>query len=282
MKKISIEGVEFRNPVITASGTFGMGGEYSDFFSLSEIGGITLKTVTKNPRKGNPSPRIIETPCGMLNSIGLANEGFDKVYSDLKKHDYLAEYDTNVVFSIAGESVEDFIEMARSFSEFEGIDIIELNLSCPNIHAGGKTFDSEKANITAITEGVKNSIKKPFSVKLSPNNDLVENAKTASKAGASALTISNTFLGMAIDIKTGKPHFKNIVAGFSGPAVKPMALYNVYRIAQSVDIPVIASGGISSVDDAKEFLIAGATLISVGTFGFVEPDIAGIIARELN
>lgn len=281
MKNITIGNLQFRNPVITASGTFGMGDEFDDFIDFSKIGGITLKTVTKSPRSGNLPPRILETPCGLLNSIGLENMGFEYIYKSLKKHDTLLEFDTNIIFSIAGETIDDYIEMAKSFAEIDGVNMIELNLSCPNIHGGGSTFDSNPKNITAIVEGVAVAIDKPFTTKLSPNNDIVNNAKTAEAAGSTALTISNTFLGIAIDTKTGKPIFKNIVAGFSGPAVKPLALYNVYRVAQVVSVPIIASGGISCIDDAVEFLHVGATLLSIGTMNFIEPGIAVEIADKL-
>lgn len=273
--------VTFKNPVLTASGTFGMGDCFEDFIDYSEIGGITLKTVTKNPRKGNPPPRILETPAGLLNSIGLENEGFEAVYQGLKKKDYLKEYPTHVVFSLAGDTVQDYIEMARAFSEIDGIALLELNLSCPNVHENGATFDSNCANVKTIITEVRKSIKKPFAAKFSPSQDFVGNSKIAEDCGADAVVISNTFLGLAISLKTKSFVFKNKMAGFSGPAVKPMALCNVYRTAQAVKLPIIASGGISSPEDAAEFIIAGASLVSIGTMNFVEPDISVTIARRL-
>jgi dihydroorotate dehydrogenase (NAD+) catalytic subunit len=278
---LKIGSLSFRNRVLTASGTFGMGKEFSDFLDYSQLGGITLKTITKNPRQGNPPPRILETPYGLLNSIGLENEGFQKVYQDLKKNDYLRQYDTNVIFSLAGDSVEDYVEMARFFCEIEGIAMLELNLSCPNVHEGGATFDSNPENVKRIVEETAKTVSKPFTVKFSPSQDFVKNSRIAEYSGAHAITISNTFLGMAIHAKTKTFVFKNKTAGYSGPAVKPMALANVYRAAQAVKIPVIASGGISSAEDASEFLIAGASFISIGTLNFVDPGLAGKIAKEI-
>ncbi len=279
--QLNIGGVSFRNPVITASGTFGMGDLFEDFIDYSKLGGITLKTVTRSPRKGNPPPRILETPAGLLNSIGLENEGFEKIFTSLKKSDHLKKYDTRVIFSIAGDYPEDFTNMAEAFSEIEGISMFELNLSCPNIHECGATFDSNQDVISKVIKGVSRVSKKPFSVKLSPSQDITGNAKLAEDMGSHAVTISNTFIGMAINIKTGKFVFKNKTAGYSGPAVKPVALYNTYRISQAVKIPVIASGGISSAEDAIEFIIAGAKFVSIGTMNFVEPDITMEIVKGI-
>ncbi len=284
MNKLMIGNLSFRNPVLTASGTFGMGDEFTDFLDCSKLGGITLKTVTRQPRKGNPPPRLYETPGGLLNSIGLENEGFEKVFNDLKKEDTLKGFKTNVIFSIAGEEEADFAVMAEAFSRIEGIAMFELNLSCPNVREGGATFDSNPKAVDRIVKGVSKSLAdshKPFSVKISPMQNIPANSKIAEDNGGHAVTVSNTYLGTAIDMKTGKFIFKNIVAGLSGPAVKPMALYNVYRAASAVKIPVIASGGICSTADAAEFMMAGAGFVSVGTMNFIEPGIAVQIAEEL-
>lgn len=281
MREPRIGTLAFRNPVLTASGCFGMGGEFRELVDYSKIGGITLKTVTRAPRPGNLPPRALETPCGLLNSIGLENEGFEATLAALKERDAFAEYDTAVIFSLAGDTPRDFAEMARAFEPFEGIDMFELNLSCPNVHAGGRTFDCDAGNVTEIVSAVRSAIRKPFTTKLSPAQDLVGNALAAEKAGSPAVTVSNTFLGMAFDLKTGEPYFRNKVAGFSGPAVKPMALYNVWRVSQAVSVPVIASGGAACASDALEFLYAGAALVSVGTMNFVEPDAAATIAEGL-
>lgn len=299
MSALRIGKLSFRNPVITASGTYGMGDEYTDFADYSRLGGITTKTVTPQPRKGNPPPRILETPCGLLNSIGLENEGFKKVLSDLKKNDVFSNRNTNVIFSVAGDEPGDFAVLAAAFAEIPGIDMIEINLSCPNVHsgacstkvpkhpgraaasAGSATFDSDKKTVKKIVSSVRKALKKPFTVKLSPAQDLSGNAVLAQDCGADAVTVSNTFVGTAIDLKTGKFIFKNRSAGFSGPAVKPMALWNVCRVAQAVKIPVIASGGIACADDAKEFLLAGAKFVSIGTMNFVDPGLAARVAGEL-
>ncbi len=282
MNGLQIGTLRFTNPVLTASGTFGMGDMFADFMDYSRIGGITLKTVTTKPRAGNRPPRILETPCGLLNSIGLENHGHQAVLAELRTENYLKDIPTNVIFSIAGDTIQDFVDMARDFSAIEGISMLELNLSCPNVHSGGRTFDADCDNVRAIVESVGAAISIPFTTKLSPNVDIVSAARAAEAAGSPALTISNTFLGMAINIKTGDFVFKNKVAGFSGPAVKPLALYNVYKVAQEVKVPLIASGGVSSVEDALEFIMAGATFISTGTFNFVEPDIALVIAQGLD
>ncbi len=281
MYNIKIGNLSFRNPVITASGTFGMGDEFRDFTDYSKLGGITLKTVTKTSRKGNPPPRLYETAAGLLNSIGLANEGFDKVAGDLSKKDFLKEIPSNVIFSVSGDIESDFAEMVSGLSSFAGISMFELNLSCPNIEENGSTFDSRPGVLERIVKNVSRALEntlKPFSVKISPMQNIPINSKIAEDNGCHALTISNTFLGTAIDIKTGSFIFSNKVAGFSGPAVKPIALYNVMCAASAVKIPVIASGGICSVPDAVEFMLAGAKFVSVGTMNFIEPGIAVEIA----
>jgi len=284
MYDVKIGNLSFRNPVITASGTFGTGDEFMDFLDYSKLGGITLKTVTRSPRKGNPPPRLYETASGLLNSIGLENEGFDKVVQDLSREDYLKNIPSNVIFSLAGDMEADFSEMVSLLSEFSGIAMFELNLSCPNIEENGVTFDSKPGVIESVVKSVARAlegVRKPFSVKLSPMQNVAANSKIAEENGCHALTVSNTYLGTAIDIKTGRFVFSNKVAGFSGPAVKPLALYNVMSAATAVKIPVIASGGICSTSDAIEFLLAGAKFVSVGTMNFIEPGIAAEIAVEM-
>ncbi len=277
---LKIANLSFRNPVLTASGTFGLE-EFEDFIDYSKIGGVTLKTITYSPREGNPPPRILEVTGGLLNSIGLQNEGFNKVYSSLKENDFLLKYSTNVIFSLAGDGEKDFKIMIEKFSEIEGISMFELNLSCPNVHECGKTFDSDRKMVEKIVKMTSRISKKPFTVKLSPSNDFITNSQVAEDNGANAVTISNTFYGTKIDIKTKDFYFKNKVAGFSGPAIKPMALWNVYRVCEKVKIPVIASGGISSTEDAIEFMLAGASFVSVGTMNFIEPKISEKIAIEI-
>lgn len=279
-KSLKIGNVSFKNPVITASGTFGLE-EFQDFLDYSKLGGITLKTITFFPRSGNTPPRILEVPCGLLNSIGLENPGFKSFYKNLKEEDFLAKCPTNVILSIAGDSEEELSIMLEAFSEFESIDIFEINLSCPNVHENGKTSDSNPAVIERFVKLASKKSKKPFTVKLSPQHNLITNSKIAEDMGANALTISNTFPATAIDIKRKKFYFENKVAGYSGPAVKPIALWNVYQVAKNVRIPIIASGGICSVEDAIEFLIAGASFVSIGTMNFIEPKIAEEISEKL-
>ncbi len=273
---------KFRNPVITASGTYGMGFLFEGLLDESRIGGITLKTITHRPRKGNQPPRILETPCGLLNSIGLENAGYEAVLRELKEKDLYSAVPTSVILSIAGDTVEDYIEMVSGLNTIKGIDVLELNLSCPNVHAGGATFDSDTEVVRSVVQECVKVSEKPITTKLSPNvPDIVANAVAAEDAGTDGLTLSNTYLGMAFNLRTGEPFFKNKVAGFSGPAVKPMALYQVYRVSQKTSVPIIASGGIASVKDAAEFIMAGASFISIGTMGFVEPNLAEEIARNL-
>ncbi|MGC8764831.1 MAG: dihydroorotate dehydrogenase [Brevinematia bacterium] len=279
-KGLLIGELEFKNPVILASGTFGVD-EYTDFLDYSKIGGVTLKTVTLSPREGNPPPRILEVRCGLLNSIGLENDGFENFVKKLRETAFLKNLSTNKIVSIAGDCESDFSKMVRVLSEFDSIDMFELNLSCPNLHEGGINFDSNFRVVRNIVRAVAKISRKPFTVKLGPSGDLVVNSKVAEDYGADALTISNTFLATAIDIKKRAFYFKNKVAGYSGPAVKPMALWNVYRVSNIVKIPVIASGGICDTSDAIEFLMAGARFISTGTMNFVEPSISLKIAEEL-
>ncbi|URA09745.1 dihydroorotate dehydrogenase [Thermospira aquatica] len=274
MFETKIGQIVFRNPVMTASGTFGMGDPFRDFYDYSQLGGVVLKTLTPRPRKGNPPPRLYETPAGLLNSIGLENEGFDVFEREVLEKNPFAEWKTNVIVSLAGDEEGDFVQLASRCGKLPGVSAIELNLSCPNVHAGGATFDSEQEAVYRIVSEAIEQSSLPVFVKLSPQHDLVRNARVAEKAGAAAVTISNTYLGMAIDIHRKSFVFARKFAGFSGPAVKPMALAHVYRVSREVNIPVIASGGIASGEDAAEFLLAGARLLQIGTMGFVKPTLA--------
>ena len=274
MFETKIGSVVLKNPVLTASGTFGMGEPFEDFYDYGILGGVVLKTLTPKPRKGNPPPRLYETPSGLLNSIGLENEGFDAFAERIKKNNPFVSWKTRVVISLAGDEEGDFAQLAAKASQLPGIDLIELNLSCPNVHAGGATFDAESEAVYRIVSLACEKSSLPCIVKLSPQHDIVANAYQAEKAGASAVTISNTFLGMAIDIHQKRFVFARKFAGLSGPAIKPLALANVYRVAQKVTISIIASGGIASGEDAVEFLLAGARLIEIGTMAFVKPRLA--------
>lgn len=267
--KVNIAGVELNNPIITASGTFGFGREYGEFYNLDEIGAISVKGLTLNPREGNPPPRIAETYGGILNSVGLQNPGvkafIDYELPELKKHT------CKVIANMAGSTFEDYFEMTEILSDSD-IDMIEVNISCPNVRSGGVAFGTNADTIYKITSGIKKYAKKPVIIKLSPNvTDITEMALAAEQGGADALSLINTLLGMAIDINTQKPILANVKGGFSGPAVKPVAVRMVYEVTRKVKIPVIGMGGITTGDDAIEFMIAGANAVAVGTANFMNP-----------
>lgn len=266
---VEIGGLRLKNPVMVASGTFGFGKEYSEYIDLSKLGAIMVKGLTVKPREGNPPPRIYETPSGILNSVGLQNPGIDGfIKGELP---FLKKYDVAVIANIAGESVEEFAYMAKKL-DIDGVHAIEVNVSCPNVKEGGMAFGVKTECIYDITKAVKKSTNKPVIVKLTPNvGDIAICAKAAEDGGADAISLINTITGMVIDTNTRKPVFKNIYAGLSGPAVKPIALKLVYEAVKSVTIPVIGMGGISSASDAIEFMIAGAKAIAVGTYNFVDP-----------
>lgn len=274
MFETKIGSVVFKNPVLTASGTFGMGEPFADFYDYALLGGVVLKTLTPSPRKGNPPPRLYETAAGLLNSIGLENEGFEAFEKRFLNQEPYKKWKTNVIVSLAGDEEKDFVRLSERASRLPGIVAIELNLSCPNVHAGGATFDTKKEDVYRIVSSVMEKVDLPVIVKLSPQQDIVANAREVEKAGAQAVTISNTFLGMAIDTRRKAFVFARKFAGFSGPAIKPIALANVYRVAQVVSIPIVASGGVASGEDALEFLLAGATFIEIGTMSFVKPRLA--------
>jgi len=266
---VNIAGLRLKNPVIAASGTFGFGREYSAFFDLSRLGGIAVKGLTLKPRKGNPPPRIAETPSGILNSVGLQNPGVHAFIRD--EIPFLRRYDTAIIANASGNTVEEYEEMVRILSDAD-VDAIELNLSCPNVKEGCMVFGSTAAGITQVVSRVRPFCKKPLIVKLTPNvTDTCELACAAESAGADAVSLINTLLGMAIDVKTRRPVLGNIMGGLSGPAVKPIALRMVYQVSRAVKIPVIGMGGISNGTDVVEFLLAGASAVMIGTAGFVNP-----------
>lgn len=277
--KIVIAGKEFKNPLITASGTYGFGHEYGEFINLNNLGGICVKALTLREKKGNPPPRIAETPSGILNSVGLQNPGVEYfVKNELPK---LKKYDTNIIVNIAGTTIEEYCELAKIISNTD-IDMIELNISCPNIKEGGVTFGTDPEMVKQITTKVKENCKKPLIVKLTPNvNDIVEISKAAESAGADAISLINTILGMKIDIYSRRPVLANNVGGLSGPAVRPVAVRMVWEAANSVNIPIIGMGGITSGEDAIEFILAGATGIAVGTANFIDPYISQKIIQEM-
>ena len=267
--RVTIAGVTMNNPIVTASGTFGFGREYGQFYSLDEVGAVCVKGLTLKPRNGNDAPRIAETPSGILNSVGLQNPGVD--YYLQHELPYLKQFQTKVIANIAGSTIEDYCEMAERVSDSE-TDMIEMNISCPNVKEGGVAFGVCPPMVEEITAAVRKHAKKPLIVKLSPNvTDITETAKAAEAAGADALSLINTLTGMAIDIHSRRPILHNNIGGLSGPAVKPVAVRMVWQVHQAVEIPIIGMGGISSGEDAVEFLLAGADAVAVGTHHFVDP-----------
>lgn len=266
---VNIAGVEFKNPVITASGTFGFGREYSEFYPLKEIGGLSCKGITLKPRMGNPPPRIAETPSGILNAVGLQNPGVDHFIE--RELPWLKEQETVVIANIAGNTPEEYAQMAEKLSE-SSVDMIEMNISCPNVKHGGVQFGTSCQSVGAITREVRAHCKKPLMVKLSPNvSDIAEIARAAESEGADALSLINTLTGMRIDINTLRPIIRNNTGGLSGPAVFPVAVRMVWQTAGAVKIPVVGMGGISTWRDAVEMMLAGASAIQVGTALFSDP-----------
>ena len=266
--RVNIAGVEWKNPVTTGSGTFGFGEEYGEYFDLSKLGAICLKALSAVPRLGNPSPRIAETPMGILNSVGLQNPGAEYFVEHYLPT--LRTYDTKLIANLCGSSVEDYVEVAQILGD--SVDMFELNISCPNVKVGGMAFGTDPKMTEEITRRVKEVSKVPLIVKLSPNvTDITEIAKGAEAGGADALSLINTLLGMKIDIRTRRPVLKNNTGGLSGPAIKPVAVNMVHRVYKAVSLPLIGMGGIASGEDAIEFILAGASAVSVGTAGFVDP-----------
>ncbi|HTY63238.1 MAG TPA: dihydroorotate dehydrogenase [Acidobacteriota bacterium] len=278
---VEIAGVRFKNPVLTASGTFGYGLEFADLMDLNSIGGIVVKGLSMAPIKGNPPPRIYETSSGMLNAIGWQNIGATEFIT--KKLPLLRNYDTNIIVNIVGFELNEYLEVARFLNDCPGIKALELNISCPNVHKGGFHYNKDpKDTFTITAETRKASPRLPLWVKLSPNvTDIREFAKACEDAGADALSVVNTFIGMAIDIEKRQPRLRFRTGGLSGPAIKPIALRMVWEVCQAVKLPVIGIGGIAGTEDALEFLIAGARAVQVGTANFYRPDTSQRIALGL-
>ena len=268
--KVTIAGVEFKNPVMTASGTFGSGMEYSDFVDLNKLGAVVTKGVANVPWPGNPTPRVAETYGGMLNAIGLQNPGIDVfIERDLA---FLKNYDTKVIVNVCGKSVEDYIEVVEKLGDQDNVAMLEINVSCPNVKEGAIAFGQKADALMHITSEIKKKAKQPVIMKLSPNvTDITEMAKAAEAAGADAISLINTITGMKIDINRKTFAVANKTGGVSGPIVKPIAVRMVYQVAQAVNIPIIGMGGISCAEDAIEFLLAGASAVSVGTANFHDP-----------
>lgn len=255
---------------MTASGTFGYGEEYADYVDLNRLGGIVVKGLSLKPRLGNPPPRIMETSGGMLNAVGLQNVGVDAFIEE--KLPFLRKYDVAVIANIYGESYADYAAVAQKLSRAKGVHALEVNVSCPNVKAGGVSFGSDPKAAAEVTRRVKAQTQLPVIVKLTPNvTDITVVAQAVEKAGADAVSLINTLTGMSIDLKTRTPHLKNITGGLSGPAIKPVALRMVWQVAKSVSIPVIGMGGILTTEDALEFMVAGAGAVQIGTANFVNP-----------
>ena len=268
--KVNIGGLILKNPVLTASGTFGYGEEFAPFVNLHRLGAVVVKGISLAPRAGNPPPRIVETACGMLNAIGLENVGVDRFLAE--KLPYLRGLGATVIVNILGETLDEYRELARRLGEEGDIAAIEVNISCPNVKKGGVAFGSDPKMARAVTEAVCRHARQPVIMKLSPNvTDIRVIARAAEEGGAAAVSLINTLLGMAIDAETRRPKLANLVGGLSGPAIKPVALRMVWQVASAVKIPVIGIGGIVTAVDAIEFLLAGATAIEVGTANFVNP-----------
>ena len=277
---IQIGGITLKNPVMTASGTYGYGLEYSDFIDLSKLGGIVVKGTTLNPRQGNPYPRMAETPSGMLNAVGLQNKGVEYFCSEI--YPSIKDIDTHMIVNVSGSTVEDYMATAERIAELDKIPAIELNISCPNVKEGGMAFGVTCAGAAEVVRAVRKVYPKTLIVKLSPNvTDITEIARAVEAEGANSISMINTLLGMAIDVKSRKPILSTVTGGLSGPAVKPVALRMVWQTAKVVSIPIIGMGGISSCEDAIEFLLAGASAIQVGTYNFVDPTITTKIASGI-
>lgn len=272
--------LHFKNPVLSASGTFGYGSEFDDFMDVSSLGGIILKGTTLEPREGNPYPRMAETPSGMLNSVGLQNKGFD--YFKKNIYPVVSKYKTNVILNVNGSYIDDYKSLAGKINTLEKIPAIELNISCPNVKMGGMAFGTDPQSARDVIRAVRKVYSKILIVKLSPNvTNIVDFAHIAESEGADAISLINTLLGMAVNINEMKPSLATITGGLSGPAVKPVALRMVWQVAEKVKIPVIGIGGIMTADDAVEFFLAGASAIQVGTASFIVPQASVNIIRGI-
>ncbi|TFE03553.1 dihydroorotate dehydrogenase [Jeotgalibacillus sp. R-1-5s-1] len=277
---VSLPGLSLKNPIMPASGCFGFGREYSQFYDLSELGSIMIKATTPHPRAGNPVPRVAETSSGMLNAIGLQNPGLEKVIET--ELPWLEQFDLPIIANIAGSEAEDYIKVAEKISAAKNVAALELNISCPNVKEGGIAFGTDPETARNLTAKVKEVSQVPVYVKLSPNvTSITEMAKACEEGGADGLTMINTLVGMRLDHKTGKPVIANKTGGLSGPAIKPVALRMVYEVSQQTTLPIIAMGGISSAWDVIDFISAGASAAAVGTANFVNPFVCQEIIQEL-
>lgn len=267
---VTIAGLTLKNPVMVASGTFGYGEEYSPYIDLNRLGAIVTKGLSIKPKMGNPTPRIIETPSGMLNAIGLQNVGIDAFVKD--KLPFVRQFDVPVIANFFGNTLEEYGEAARKLSDCDGVHALEVNISCPNVKEGGIVFGTDPKAAASVISLVRKSTKLPVIAKLSPNvTDITVMARAVEEAGADAVSLINTLTGMAIDVRTRRPRLANITGGLSGPAIRPVAVRMVWQVANAIKLPIIGIGGIMTADDALEFIIAGATAVQVGTANFVNP-----------
>ena len=277
---VNIAGVEWKNPVTVASGTFGHGEEFADFFDVSQLGAVTTKGVSPVPWDGNATPRIAEAPAGMLNSIGLQNPGVEEFCAS--QLSWLATQDTAVIVNVSGHTLREYIQVVERLEDEPTVDAYEINISCPNVDAGGMTFGTDPDQAALVTSELRTRTKRPLIVKLTPNvTDIVSIAAACENAGADGLSLINTLLGMAVDARTRRPKLARVVGGYSGPAVKPVALRCVWQVCNAVKIPVIGIGGITCAQDVLEFILVGAHAVEIGTMNFVRPDAAFRIAEEL-
>ncbi len=268
---VNLSGLTLTNPIIPASGTFGFGYEFADLYDINVLGSLSMKGTTKAPRFGNPTPRIAEIPDGLINSVGLQNPGVEKVISEeLPKLRQV--YSKPVLANISGFSVDEFVDCAKKFDDAEGVGILEINISCPNVHGGGMSFGTDPKAAAAVTEAVKKAVKKPVYVKLTPNvTDITVIAKAVEAAGADGVCLINTLLGMRIDLKRRRPVIANKMGGMSGPCLLPLALRMVYQVYETVNIPIIGMGGVESAEDVVEMMLAGASAVEVGAANLVDP-----------
>lgn len=267
---VEIGNLKLKNPVLTASGTFGYGEEFSDFIDLNRLGGFIVKGTTLNHREGNPYPRMVETPSGMLNAVGLQNKGIDYFIEHI--YPRLQAYDTNPIVNVSGASVDDYVKVCEKLNDLDGIKAIEINISCPNVKQGGMAFGTTCLGAQSVVREVRKAYNKTMIVKLSPNvTDITEIARAVEDCGADAVSLTNTFLGMAIDVERMKPYLSTITGGLSGACIRPIAVRMVWQVANAVKIPVVGLGGIMNGRDAVEFMLAGATAVQIGTANFIDP-----------
>ena len=267
---VEIGNLKLKNPVLTASGTFGYGEEFSDFIDLNRLGGFIVKGTTLNHREGNPYPRMVETPSGMLNAVGLQNKGVDYFIEHI--YPRLQAYDTNPIVNVSGASVDDYVKVCEKLNDLDGIKALEINISCPNVKQGGMAFGTTCSGAQSVVREVRKAYDKTMIVKLSPNvTDITEIARAVEDCGADAVSLTNTFLGMAIDVERMKPYLSTITGGLSGACIRPIAVRMVWQVANAVKIPVVGLGGIMNGRDAVEFMLAGATAVQIGTANFIDP-----------